>query len=294
MNAGFVQTNYRADRIQEVVDYLSLVDQEFIGLTPYNVPAGPRGPGTTTNLVQPPTPVREIIQATVTLNSGTSLQLRRTPSVNGESLALIPNATQLEVLGQFTVEDPADLGTLTIPQWLFVTAEDPSTGAGLQGWVAAQFVVLTFRGRLFSLNDVPVLDGTQVGGPAVEGAASPAGAVAPGAASPAAPVAQPSVDPNQVQGRLLTSPGSELNLRDTPTTEGVVRIGLPAEAVLAVTGRNGAGTWLQVTYLNPTGSPVNGWVSAEFVSLSRNGNPVELGSLPITTGEGDSYVPPVQ
>lgn len=91
-------------------------------------------------------PVRDAIIGEVRLNPGANLHLRRLPSINAESLALIPSGTQLIVNGQNETGE-----------WLSVTFE------GIDGWVFGSYLVLTRNGRLFSFQDVPLITSTPSG-----------------------------------------------------------------------------------------------------------------------------------
>ena len=91
-------------------------------------------------------PTIDAIVAEVALDPGANLNLRRNPDVIAEVLAQVPSGTQLIVS-----ERTADA------QWLRVTYE------GVDGWVAAQtdtavFVVVTFNGNSFAIEDVPVAE----------------------------------------------------------------------------------------------------------------------------------------
>ena len=89
-------------------------------------------------------PTIDAVVAEVALDPGANLNLRRDPDVNAEVLAQVPSGTQLVVTQR--TEDA---------QWLNVTFE------GIDGWIAAQtdtavFVILTFNGNPFAIEDVPV------------------------------------------------------------------------------------------------------------------------------------------
>jgi hypothetical protein len=82
----------------------------------------------------------DAVIATVQLNPGANLHLRRQPNENAESLALIPNGTQLVVTGQIESGD-----------WLQVSYE------GQQGWIASQYVTLTMNGVPYQSSLLPVI-----------------------------------------------------------------------------------------------------------------------------------------
>ncbi len=89
-------------------------------------------------------PTIDAVVATVALDPGANLNLRRSPDVNAEVLAQIPSGTRVIV-----TERTAD------GQWLHATYE------GADGWIAARtdtavFVTLSFNGAPYEINDVPV------------------------------------------------------------------------------------------------------------------------------------------
>jgi SH3-like domain-containing protein len=91
--------------------------------------------------------LRNAIIATVVLNPGANLNLRRSPDVNAEVLARLPSGSQVPVLGRS--EDG---------RWLNVSFET------VDGWIAAatetaQFVELTLNGQGVEIADVPLTTG---------------------------------------------------------------------------------------------------------------------------------------
>lgn len=96
--------------------------------------------GTSSQVTIPtPDPTRNAFVAEVVLNPGANLQFRRTPDASSESLNLIPSGTRLIVSSRTAVGD-----------WLKVTYE------GEEGWIASQFVVLSFNGAFVPVEQVPV------------------------------------------------------------------------------------------------------------------------------------------
>jgi uncharacterized protein YraI len=85
-------------------------------------------------------PLRDSVVAEVILDPGANLHLRRSPSPQAESLALLPDGTQLVVSGR--VEDET---------WLQVNYD------GQVGWVASGYVALTRNGQPYELLDIPVI-----------------------------------------------------------------------------------------------------------------------------------------
>lgn len=107
--------------------------------------------GTSSQVTIPtPDPTRNAFVAEVVLNQGANLQFRRSPDASSESLNLIPSGTRLIVSSRTAVGD-----------WIKVTYE------GEEGWIASQFVVLSFNGAFVPVEQVPVEETTE---PATENA----------------------------------------------------------------------------------------------------------------------------
>ncbi len=86
-------------------------------------------------------PFRNQAVATVTIDPGANLQLRRNPESNSESLGLIPSGTQLIVTARNAGGD-----------WLFVEFE------GVTGWISIDFVNLTFNDEPLDIDELVIDD----------------------------------------------------------------------------------------------------------------------------------------
>ena len=84
-----------------------------------------------------PDPLEDAVVGEVYLDAGASLQFRRTPDINGESLDLIPAGTRL------IIDGITDNG-----EWYRTTFED------VEGWVSSQYLVLSFNGKFAEIEDV--------------------------------------------------------------------------------------------------------------------------------------------
>ena len=130
VNALFLAVNDPAGRTQRLADLPTI---------PANRPGQISG-----EVIAPPlptaNPLADTVIAEVRLDPNANLHLRRRPSTAAESLRLIPSGTQLVVSGRTEEGD-----------WLEVTYE------GQRGWVASQFVILTFNGRAYDAFNLPVV-----------------------------------------------------------------------------------------------------------------------------------------
>lgn len=134
VSTGFLEYGYNDRRVDlEELDQrelLVIVDTDRIGEI---------GSGTTPSSAPTADPLRDVFIAEIILDPGANLHLRRNPDAASESLNLIPSGTRIVVSGR-----TAD----TI--WLQVTFE------GTEGWIATQYVDLTFNGERADVIDIPI------------------------------------------------------------------------------------------------------------------------------------------
>jgi hypothetical protein len=213
----------------------------------------------------PPDDKRTI--GTVTTVPGTNAQLRRTPSVKGESLALVPSGGFVYILGKTDVPVTGEIGQPKSPIWFNVQFD--TEGSSVIGWMSADFLKLSikYNGKPVDVADVPTVT-----------------EITPG-----------SIQGNATQVLLPTTPGitaqvvlleasANLQLRREPN-QNAESLGLiPGNSVVNVLGRNGAGSWIEISFEGKTG-----WANATFLKVSRNGRPYAVKDLKITNGEPDTF-----
>jgi hypothetical protein len=220
----------------------------------------------TTTLATPVAADLNLIIASVNVDPGVNLQMRRTPDIAAESLALLPAGTQLVVLEKTEVASQGGLvGEPESLTWLFVRLA--TDGGTLTGWVNSQFVTLTQNGRPFLLADIPTASEIRVGG--VQG--SPLVAPPP----PVTQTITATID--------KVDPGANLQLRRDPSASAESLGLIPAGTQLEVLGRNGNGGWLLVQY-----NGIEGWINASFVSITRSGRPYKVEDIPNVSDEEDT------
>ncbi|MCQ3929188.1 MAG: hypothetical protein DPW16_01920 [Chloroflexi bacterium] len=271
VRADFLQIIYKGRNINDIGKFFELVELGEIDAVPSNYPGGAVDDSAV--VVPPSETAPQLPTATVNLNSGVNLQLRRTPSIQAESLALIPGGTDLSVLSRAEITPGTEIGAPQSPDWYFVQFATPDGSALITGWVSADFVILTFNGRAITAEDVPLAEDPLPVGEILAGSGSPAIAV---------PTEAPIVG-------LVSIPGNgNLNLRDRPSTDGILVTPIPSGSTVIVLGRNGDGTWLNVRYEVAGQGASTGWVATEFVTVTRSGSAFPLNTLLITSGEADS------
>jgi uncharacterized protein YraI len=255
VNAQFLRVEFRGKLLDELEELWELPEE------PFNRPGEVVGAN-----VAPPTPLFDAVIATVQLEPGVSLQLRRYPETAAESLELVPAQAQLEVLGFAEAPSEGLVGQPTDPIWIYVRYRTENGGATI-GWVSLQYVTLSKLGRPVNVEDLVAVDVGEAGYYELPGQA------------PVIPLEQ-----QKVVGVVNLNPGANLNLRDRPSSDGRVVVGIPSGDTMVINGRNGDGTWLQVTYSSAAGD-LEGWVATQYLSISRGGQPYEIIDLPIVTGE---------
>jgi uncharacterized protein YraI len=255
--AQFLRVEYRGQLLDTLEELLALPEE------PFNLP----GEAVDTD-IQPPTPVYDAILATVNLDPGVSLQLRRYPKTDAEALDRVPAGAQLEVLGYVEAPSEGLIGQPVDPNWIRVRYLKENGGATV-GWVSAQYVTLSYRDRAIDITELTVLDPEEAGFYESPGQ------------QPVIPIEQ-----QAIVGVVTLDPGANLNLRDRPSPDAFVVVGVPSGEVLTILGRNGDGTWVRVTYETSTG-PLEGWVATQYLTITQGGQPVNLANLENLSEEPD-------
>lgn len=282
VRGDFLRITFRNRFIRETVDFFALEDLDLpvpiISAVPFNDPAEPLD-----TVITPPTPIVQLPIATVNVNSGVSLHIRRQPDATSESLARAPSGTGLviiertESITEVTATPEVGEGTPTptpLPEvaWLFVEYTAPE-GVVTRGWVSSEFVLLSLGGRRLELTDIPIADFIQSG--------EVIGTVGTGTTSttPVPTTTGGSGAGGPITGIVNIPQGANLNMYDSPSTSGTLVRSLGSGATVTVLGRNSDSSWLNVRYEALGEGTWVGWVSNSggWITL-----PVPVESLPIT------------
>ena len=218
------------------------------------------------------------------MNPEANLQLRQYPSSAAMSLGLLPNETELLVIGRRgpseyypgePADEPVDLSDLTsdpaaglypvqdLPPadtWLNVVYFTPD-GGSIYGWVNAMYLqVFDEDGDKQRLASLPTVRQNQAG-------------------SSANTALKPPDLTQRIAARVFRlDPAARLNIRMTAgaDTEVLGQIA-PGESVKFL-GLNTAEDWAFITYASDD-LVINGWVSAAYLQLLLNGEPVGIDTL---------------
>lgn len=225
------------------------------------VPVNSAGELSNTSITPPPPP-EDIVTAVVTgVEATANVNLRRTPSTDGEVLASLPGGTVLSFLG--ILEDRS---------WVYAVYT-PTQGGSISGWVSAAFITYQWNGRDINLDEMEIRDllviasGEEIGQVGVGTVSNP---VTQATRSPAR-------DAFVITVRL--DPGANLNLRRTPSTQGEVIAQIPSETQLVVIGRTTDELWFEVEFEGQ-----RGWVTSDprFSVLTFNGRSAAVTDVPVS------------
>lgn len=221
--------------------------------------------GEARNTAITPPPVRQSTGITLivgNMNEGVNLNIRRTPSADGEVLVQVPKGTELQYIG-----------VNSNGQWVLVRYEPPQVNS-ITGWVNAQFIeTIIYEGKSITEAEmaekelIVIIPDSERGG---------VGLGIPG-------VEVPTVDSlrNAIIGQVYSlNPGVNLQFRRGPDTLAESLALLPNGTQLLVNGRSADGSWLQVTYEGQ-----DGWVSSKYVQLTFNGRDYQLEEVPLFEGQ---------
>ncbi|MCY4063788.1 MAG: DUF4397 domain-containing protein [Chloroflexi bacterium] len=223
--------------------------------------------------------------AIVDLDPGARLQLRQYPSSDAMSLGLLPGGTELTVLGRRgltvfhageTPDLPVDLsGYHTDPAaalypaqdlqpaetWLFVIHQTEDGGA-VVGWVNALYLqVYDTNGEMQRLASLPMVRQNRAGS---------------GFNTEMRP---PDLSDHVTAHVYQINPGALLNLRMANSADSEVLAQLPLNASLSLVGLDASDAWAYVDYEAADGKIYRGWVSAAYVQLLLNAEPVQVSTL---------------
>jgi uncharacterized protein YraI len=243
----------RRDNITDVLSFPQVPDDQFGTI---------EGSGLT-----PVAPDDKRTVGTVITQVGVNAQLRRQPSVKSESLALLPSGSTVFVQSKTSVPPKGEIGEPKSATWFFVQFD--AEGASVFGWMSADNLTLAiaYNKKPVDEKDVPVAASITPG--FIQGNATQV--VAPGGAGILGTV-------------ILLDVGANLKLRRDPNINAEVLQDITLNSELQILGRNGAGTWLQVRF-----NGVSGWVSAQYVRVTRNGRTYNIKELKIVNGERDTF-----
>lgn len=220
------------------------------------VPANQAGEALNTAL-QSPTERQDVVTVTIiNLDAGVNLNIRRTIGADGEALARVPVGTETTFRG-----------ISANGQWVFVryTGTD---GSVVDGWISATYAQFALNGRSITVEELVernlltvVADDTR-------------GGTTAGSVAPSLPTASPLRD--AVVAEIILDPGANLHLRRRANRDSESLALIPAGTQVVVNGRNELGDWLQVTF-----EGIEGWVSTQYLFVTRNGRSVDIPTLPV-------------
>ena len=223
--------------------------------------------------------------AIVDLEPSARLQLRQYPTSNALSLGLLPGKSDLTVLGRrglsqyFAGESsdlPVDLSGYTddpaaalypaedlrpADTWLFVMYQTEDSGA-LVGWVNAFYLqVFNETGGTQRLASLPMVRQNRAG------------------STFNTEIRPPNLADHVSAHVFGLNPDAMLNMRMSNSPDSEVMTQLAPNTPLSLVGFDEAAEWAFVDYDTDTGEIMRGWVSAAYLQLLLNGEPVLVSTL---------------
>lgn len=225
-----------------------------------NVPGEARG----TSVTPPPIPENRVSAIVTNLNPGVSLNIRRTPETGGEVLERLPNGTATEFVGLIAPDEETGA-----QDWVFVSYS-PAGGGVITGWASLLYVRFEFNGRSIDLEEMAERELLEEADPELRGA------IRGGASQATAPTPDPTRDAYVAEVNL--NPGANLQFRLNPDAAAESLNLIPTGTRLIIEGRTAEADWLLTSYEGQSG-----WVAADFVVLSFNGQFVDVIEVPVVT-----------
>ena len=225
------------------------------------VPNNQPGEASNTEITPPAEQEDRLTAVVINLEPTANLNMRRNPSATSEVLARLPVGTVVDFIGVLEARD-----------WAFVSYS-PAEGGTITGWVSTQFIDYQLNGELSNLEEFETLQLLTVVSEETLGEVS----------AGAPPVTQPTADPEQDAyiAEVALDPGANLNLRRTPDAQSEVLARIPSGTRVIITARTADAGWLFTTF-----EGVSGWVAADFVIITYNGEFVaDITEIPIATDQ---------
>jgi len=223
------------------------------------VPRNLPGESVATEITPPSEAVDRVVAVVYNLDPGINLNIRRSPERDGEVLARIPNGTVLEFIGTNRGGD-----------WVFVEYL-PAEGGSVTGWAGALYIRYELNGERTDLEELE--EEELLPAPVSE---NERGRVRGDVEAVIRPTADPLED--VVVADVALDAGANLHLRRDPDSASESLVLIPSGSRLQVSDITANNDWLQVTYEGTVG-----WIAADFVVLSYNGEFIEANNVSFTT-----------
>jgi uncharacterized protein YgiM (DUF1202 family) len=231
-----------------------------------------------TELTPPPIPEDRVTGTVTGLDPGVNLNVRRTPTTAGEVLVRLPGGTTVETLGFVGPETDEDVTPVAFDpeaaEWAFIRYT-PAEGGEVTGWVSTLYLEYAYNGRdvdvdeLFEREAVEIIPEDR------------RGEIGGGAEAAPLPTADPLED--AYVGIVNVNPGSNLQFRLDPDATSESLNLIPSGTQLILDARTPDSGWVRTEFEGQTG-----WVNAQFVDITFNGNRVDVQEIPVAQAADDT------
>jgi len=227
-----------------------------------NIPGEARN----TQISSPRAPEDRTVAVVININATANLNLRRTPTTDGEVLAQLPLETVVDIVGLIDVEE----GVEFIPAeavWAFVNYS-PASGGVISGWVSTGFLRYEWNNRTITLDELFQRGLISRVAPDTIGRIS----------ATTAQISAPTPDPRRdaYVAEVILDASANLQFRRNPDAQSESLNLIPAGTFLIVDLRSPDNLWLRAEFEGQTG-----WISSQYVALTFNGRQAELAEVPL-------------
>jgi uncharacterized protein YgiM (DUF1202 family) len=238
-------------------------------------PRNVAGDTVNTNVTPPTAPENLVVAIVININSDANLNLRRTPTTDGEILARLSLGTVVELVGFIA---PSDINTPFIAseaEWAFVSYS-PAEGGVITGWASTGFLRYEWRDATADPDELFARELVEIIDPTIRGE------VSEGAPAVSAPTQDPIED--AYVATVVLNEGANIHLRRNPDVSSESLVLIPAGTLLIVDVRTAQADWLHTSFEGE-----EGWISSQFVTITYNGRfvediteiPVDVSSVPL-------------
>lgn len=215
------------------------------------IPQNTAGEAIATAITPPPVPVDTTSIVVFNLDAGVTLNIRRTRGTDGEVLARVANGTVFGFIG--VAEDE---------EWAFIEYLPPEGGT-ITGWVSTGFIQYQLNGEVVDLATLEVEEMLAFVDDETRGE------IRGDLSRPPLPTPDPLED--VVVGEVALDVNASLHLRRDPDSQAESLDLIPPSTRVLLEARTLDNVWVKVTYEGTTG-----WVASQYLTLSFNGEFVEL------------------
>jgi uncharacterized protein YgiM (DUF1202 family) len=155
-------------------------------------------------------------------------------------------------------------------EWVFIRFNPPE-GGSITGWVSTTYVQYEWNGAGIDPEELLARELVELIDPDTRGE------ISGGAQQASVPTPDPLEDAYVAE--VILDAGANLQFRRNPNAQSESLNLIPSGTQLIIDARDATSEWLQTTFEGETG-----WISSQFVTLTFNGELVDIETIPVAPG----------